>query len=106
MLYRARCARTHGIPAISVETVVEPLAVITRTSTTFAPGATPVYAPPEAVPSPATMPATWVPCPPGSAGPARAAPAAAAVEAPAGPARPAPAGRGPRSPAAKATPSP
>src|SRR5436190_1468166 len=41
MLYSERCARTHCIPAISVDTVVDPVAVITRTSMRFAPGATP-----------------------------------------------------------------
>ena len=39
----------------------------TRTSTRPASGATPTNWPPERAPLPARMPATWVPCPPGSA---------------------------------------
>src|SRR2546430_2008038 len=78
-----------------VETFVEPDAPITRTSIRFAPGATPAYAPPEAVPSPATRPATCVPCPPGSAGGTRAAPLPPLVKATAATIRPPRAGSGP-----------
>src|SRR5213594_2140933 len=66
MLYAFRFARTHCNPRRIVDTFELPVASMTRTLMMFARGATPVYAPPESVPSPATRPATCVQCPPGS----------------------------------------
>jgi hypothetical protein len=63
MLYWALWATTHWIPAMTADTSVPPFAPATFTETILAPGATPMYLPAELVPSPAMMPAMWVPCP-------------------------------------------
>ncbi len=63
MLYWALWATTHWMPAMTAETSVAPLAPAILTETILAPGATPMYWPPELVPSPAMMPAMWVPWP-------------------------------------------
>src|SRR5579875_2158320 len=54
---------TQSIPSITVAIVVAPLAPATLTGTRPAPGASPLYRPPEVAPSPAIRPATKVPCP-------------------------------------------
>src|SRR5437773_10310155 len=67
MLYVTRCASTHSMPATTEEIRPLPVLLKTRTSTMLASGATPTNSPAERVPFPAMIPATCVPCPPGSA---------------------------------------
>ena len=51
------------MPAITMDTSVDPSAPATFTDTRFASGAAPAHAPDDAVPSPAMIPAMCVPCP-------------------------------------------
>ena len=63
MLSDLAFAMLQPTPAITVARFVEPLAPATFTETSPAPGASPVYWPPDELPDPAMRPATNVPCP-------------------------------------------
>ena len=63
MLSAIRLATAHCRPRISRTRSVVPLAPATLIDTRSAPGASPLYAPPEEAPSPAIRPATKVPWP-------------------------------------------
>jgi hypothetical protein len=53
----------HSMPSIAQDSSPSPLSLRTLPTISEAPGATPVYRPPDAAPVPAMMDATCVPCP-------------------------------------------
>ena len=59
----ALLSRAHSIPAMMSDILPFPFWSITFTFNKLAPGATPLYFPPEAAPEPAMIPDTRVPCP-------------------------------------------